>query len=29
MNIDAVAPTLWPPDANSRVIGKDLDIGKN
>ena len=29
MNIDAVAPILWPPYTNSRLIGKDLDIGKN
>ena len=23
------APTLWPPDAKSRLIGKDLDAGKD
>ena len=22
-------PILWPPDAKSRLIGKDLDIGKD
>ena len=26
---DAEAPTLWPPDAKSRFIGKDPDVGKN
>ena len=25
----AEAPTLWPPDMNSRLIGKDPDAGKN
>ena len=25
----AEAPILWPPDANSRFIGKDLDAGKD
>ena len=25
----AEAPTLWPPDAKSRLIGKDPDAGKN
>ena len=23
------APILWPPDAKSRLTGKDLDAGKN
>ena len=26
---DAEAPTLWPPDAKSRLIGKDTDAGKD
>ena len=26
---DAEAPALWPPDANSRLIGKDPDAGKD
>ena len=26
---DAEAPILWPPDAKSRPIGKDLDAGKD
>ena len=26
---DAEAPTLWPPDAKSRLIGKDPDAGKD
>ena len=26
---DAEAPILWPPDAKSRLIGKDLDVGKD
>ena len=25
---EAEAPILWPPDANSRVTGKDPDAGK-
>ena len=25
---EAEAPTLWPPDAKSRLIGKDPDAGK-
>ena len=29
MNIDAVAPILWLPDSNSRLIGKDLDTVKD
>ena len=23
------APTLWPPDANSQLTGKDVDAGKD
>ena len=26
---EAEAPILWPPDAKSRLIGKDLDAGKD
>ena len=26
---EAEAPILWPPDAKSRLIGKDPDAGKN
>ena len=26
---EAEAPRLWPPDANSRLIGKDPDAGKD
>ena len=26
---DAEAPVLWPPDLNSRLIGKDPDVGKD
>ena len=26
---DAEAPELWPPDAKSRLIGKDPDAGKD
>ena len=25
----AQAPILWPPDAKNRLIGKDLDAGKD
>ena len=25
---EAEAPILWPPDAKSQLIGKDLDAGK-
>ena len=25
---EAEGPVLWPPDAKSRLIGKDLDTGK-
>ena len=26
---EAEAPTLWPPDAKNRLIGKDPDAGKD
>ena len=26
---EAQAPILWPPDAKNRLIGKDLDAGKD
>ena len=26
---EAEAPTLWPPDAKSQLIGKDPDAGKD
>ena len=26
---DAEAPTLWPPDVKSQLIGKDLGAGKD
>ena len=26
---DAEAPMFWPPDAKSRLTGKDLDAGKD
>ena len=26
---EAEAPKLWPPDANSQLIGKDPDAGKD
>ena len=26
---DAEAPTLWPPEAKNRLIGKDPDAGKD
>ena len=26
---EAEAPILWPPDAKSQLIGKDLDAGKD
>ena len=26
---EAKAPTLWPPDVTSRLIGKDPDAGKD
>ena len=28
-NVEAETPTLWPPDAKSQLIGKDLDAGKD
>ena len=28
-NAEAEAPVLWPPDAKSRLIGKDPDAGKD
>ena len=28
-DVEAEAPILWPPDANSWLIGKDLDAGKD
>ena len=28
-NDEAEAPILWPPNARSRLIGKDLDAGKD
>ena len=28
MNAEAEAPILWPPDAKSQLIGKDLMLGK-
>ena len=28
-DVEAEAPILWPPDANSRLIGKDPDVGKD
>ena len=27
--VEAEAPTLWPPDAKSQLIGKDPDAGKD
>jgi len=27
--VEAEAPIFWPPDAKSRLIGKDLDAGKD
>ena len=27
--VEAEAPILWPPEAKSRLIGKDLDAGKD
>ena len=29
MLLQAEAPVLWPPDANSRLTGKDPDAGKD
>ena len=28
-NVEAEAPILWPPDAKSRLIGKDAESGKD
>ena len=28
-NAEAESPILWPPDAKSRLIGKDPDTGKD
>ena len=28
-NTEVEAPTLWPPDARSQLIGKDPDAGKD
>ena len=28
-NVEAEAPILWPPDAKSRLTGKDPDAGKD
>ena len=28
-NTEAEAPVLWPPDAKSRLVGKDPDAGKD
>ena len=27
-DVEAETPILWPPDAKSQLIGKDLDAGK-
>ena len=27
--LDAEALTLWPPNAKTQLIGKDLDVGKD
>ena len=29
IDVKAEAPILWPPDAKSRLIGKDSDAGKD
>ena len=29
INIEDETPTLWPPDAKSRLVGKDPDAGKD
>ena len=29
MDADPEAPVLWPPDAKSRLTGKDPDAGKD
>ena len=28
-DVEAESPVLWPPDAKSQLIGKDLDAGKD
>ena len=28
-DVEAETPILWPPDAKNRLIGKDLDAGKD
>jgi len=28
-DVEAETPILWPPDAKSQLIGKDLDAGKD
>ena len=28
-DVEVETPILWPPDAKSRLIGKDLDAGKD
>ena len=28
-DVEAETPIFWPPDANSRLIGKDPDAGKD
>ena len=28
-DVEAETPVLWPPDAKIRLIGKDLDAGKD
>ena len=28
-DVEAEAPTVWPPDGKSQLIGKDSDAGKN
>ena len=28
-DVEAESPVLWPPDAKSQLIGKDLDAGKS
>ena len=28
-DVEAETPILWPPDVKSRLIGKDLDAGKD
>ena len=29
VDVEAETPILWPPDAKSQLIGKDLDSGKD